>query len=70
MSLLSKYEVDVAASVGAWTSVSRKSALPVFEELNMAAYFTRFNMKAKSLLRMFSTRVRRLTSRLFLPLIT
>ncbi|GIS84207.1 MAG: hypothetical protein CM1200mP16_05070 [Nitrospina sp.] len=38
----------VAVTFGCWTSVSRKSVLPVFEELN-GLLFILFNIKAKNL---------------------
>ena len=64
--LLSKEEVDVI--FGCWTSVSRKSVLPVIEELN--GYFsTQYNMKAKNPLKMFSTRGQHQTNKLFQQLI-
>ena len=40
-------EDKVAVTFGCWTSVSRKSCLPVFEE-NNALFFIPFNMKARS----------------------
>ncbi len=59
----------VVSIFGCWTSVSRKSVLPVIEELN-SILFTLFNMKAKSLLKMYFTQVLRLINKLFQPLIT
>lgn len=55
----------VAVVFGCWTSVSRKSVLPVFEELN-ACCSTRCNTKAKKCRPTCSIPVQRLTSRPFL----
>ena len=51
--LLEKDKVDVI--FGCWTSVSRKSVLPVLEEKKMACYSIRFNMKVKNHLKRFYT---------------
>ena len=58
--LLTVQEVDVI--FGCWTSVSRKSVLPVIEELN-DYYFTQFNMKVKKVPRMFSILEQHLTNK-------
>ena len=47
--LIEVHNVDVI--FGCWTSVSRKSVLPVIEELNGLLFYL-FNMKEKSLLKM------------------
>ena len=60
--LLTVQKVDVI--FGCWTSVSRKSSLPVLEELN-GLMFTPFNTKAKKVQRTFFTLARRQTSRPF-----
>src|SRR6266566_8815436 len=57
----------VAAVFGCWTSVSRKSVLPVFEELN-GLLFYRCNTKARSFPRTCSTPELRRISRPFPPL--
>ena len=56
----------VAVVFGCWTSVSRKSVLPVFEELNVSCSIP-CNMKARSSRRTCSTRAQRRTSRRFRP---
>ena len=53
----------VAVTFGCWTSVSRKSVLPVFKELNRSPLSTRCSMRAKSSKRTSSTRERLRTSR-------
>lgn len=58
--LLTVHEVDVI--FGNWTSVSRKSVLPVIEELNGLLFYL-FSTKAKSLPRTSSTPVLRQTNR-------
>ena len=64
--LLEKEKVD--AIFGCWTSVSRKSVLPVVEELT-AFCSTRCNMRVKSPRVTCSTPARHQTSKPFLPLI-
>ena len=56
----------VAATFGCWTSVSRKSVLPVFEELNSPSS-TPFSMKAKKARRTSSTPVPLRISKPFPP---
>lgn len=65
--LIEKEKVDVV--FGGWTSVSRKSMLPVFEELNSILFYL-CNMRVRNHLKMSSIPVPRRTSRLSLPLNT
>ena len=53
----------VAAVFGCWTSVSRKSVLPVFEELNGLLFYPLENTKARKPPTIFSTEARCLTTR-------
>ena len=59
----------VSAIFGCWTSVSRKSVLPVVEELN-GIYSTQFSMKVRNHQRTYSIQVQHLISRQFLLWIT
>jgi len=72
--LLAKEKVAVV--FGCWTSASRKSVLPIFEQLNgllfypvqyTACYFTRCNMKAKRVHATSSTLELRQISKQFRP---
>ncbi len=56
----------VAVVFGCWTSVSRKSVLPVFEELTVCCSI-RCSTKARNCRRTCSTRAPRRTSRRFPP---
>ena len=60
----------VAVVFGCWTSVSRKSVLPVFEELNGLLFYPVQYEGEESSRRTCSTRERRRTSRRFLRLNT
>ena len=53
----------VAVVFGCWTSVSRKSVLPVFKELNSVCCSTRCSMRERNSRRTCFTRVRHRTSR-------
>lgn len=57
----------VAVIFGCWTSVSRKSVLPVVEELN-GLLFYQCNMKVRNSLKIFSIQVQRRINKPFLPL--
>jgi len=52
----------VVATFGCWTSVSRKSVLPVFKELNSILYYP-FSTRERNSRRTSFTRVRHRTSR-------
>ena len=56
----------VSAVFGCWTSVSRKSVLPVFKELNSVLFYP-VHTKARRASATYSTRARRQTSRRFPP---
>jgi urea transport system substrate-binding protein len=56
----------VAAVFGCWTSVSRKSVLPVFEELNNLLFYP-CSTRARNRRRTCSTPAPRRTSRRFRP---
>jgi len=64
--LLTKDKVDV--TFGCWTSVSRKSVLPVIEELNGILFYP-VQYEEKSLLKMYFIQVLRQTNKQFLLLI-